>query len=35
MGGTWMFNASNDTHQLPLVQFDLENPAGATRKLLE
>jgi Icc-related predicted phosphoesterase len=35
MGGTWMFNASNETHQLPLVQFDLENPAGATRKLLE
>jgi hypothetical protein len=29
-----MFTAAHDGRELALVEFDLENPAGATRSLL-
>lgn len=33
-GRTWMFNAAHDGPELSVVQFDLEQPAGATRELI-
>jgi Icc-related predicted phosphoesterase len=33
-GKTWAFNAANDTQQLSIIKFDLENPDNAKRVLI-